>query len=718
LTLAALGGVCGNGFIDDFDDDEYVSQNPAVQAGLTWSGMRWALTAFHSHNWHPLTWLSLQLDTTLWGNAPRTYHRTNLLLHMANVLLLFAALWLMTGALWRSAAVAALFAVHPLHVESVAWIAERKDVLSAFFFLLTVWAYAYYARRPAWGRYLLVMLSLALGLSAKPMLVTLPGVLLLLDYWPLGRLWPTGEAVSAYAPSSPGRLVLEKLPLLILSVACSAATLAAQEHIVQTREDFPLGSRAANALVAYATYLVQAVWPVRLAFFYPHPPEGGTIWQIAGAALLLVGVSALVAWGARRHRYLPVGWLWYLGMLVPVIGLVQVGLQAHADRYTYLPLIGVFLMLGWGVPDLLPRWQVWAAVTAIVVGACAVVSWLQVGYWKDSPTLWQHTLHVTSDNYLAHHKLGMHLLRNDAAAAREQFEAAVRIQPRVAATHFGLAKACERLGYTDAAVRSFGEALRLNPALTAAHRELAGVYARLGDWKEAAGHYRAFLQIRPEDLGVRLDLSRVLGRQGKPEEAAVDCELARRQLEKYGATAATSARWRADYAGVVHELGVLQARQGRSDLALRWLHQAVELMPATVRYHCSLAHVLHGQGQTADAAEEYRKASELAPRWPEAANQAARGMATHPDAALRDGATAIELAQQACEATTPPRPDFYDTLAAAYAEAGNFPKAIAVAQQALAHTATDRPELVAPIRERLRLYQAGKPWRAPSPPAR
>jgi tetratricopeptide (TPR) repeat protein len=495
LTLAALGRVSGNGFIEDFDDDEYVTRNPAVKAGLTPAGARWALTAFHSHNWHPLTWLSLQADTSLWGRGPWGYHLTNLLLHTANVVLLFTLLYRTTGAAARSATVAGLFAVHPLHVESVAWVSERKDVLCGLFFLLTLLAYVRYALRPGWGRYLAVVGLFALGLLAKPMLVTLPCVLLLLDYWPLGRLWPPDTPAAGEKPAparaSPGRLVLEKLPLLVLAVGCSAATLAAQERIVQDWEDFPARARLLNALVAYATYLVQAVWPVRLAFFYPHPGSAVPAGEVAGAVLLLVALSALAAWGTRRHRYLTVGWLWYLGMLVPVIGLVQVGLQGHADRYTYLPLVGVFLMLAWGGADLLARWRVPRAVAAAggaaVVGVCAVLAWHQADSWRDSPTLWQHALDVTADNYLAHHKLGLLLLKaGEPAEARRHFEAALRIKPELAATHAALARAYEEEGRPDEAIASLQEALRLDPRLGAARRALARLYVGQGKLEEAA----------------------------------------------------------------------------------------------------------------------------------------------------------------------------------------------------------------------------------------
>jgi tetratricopeptide (TPR) repeat protein len=735
LTLASLGGVCQAGFIDDFDDDEYVSRNPDVLAGWTASGLGWALTSFHSYNWHPLTWLSLQTDAQFFGTGPRAFHRTNLLLHTANVLLLFGVLRWLTGDRWRSAVVAAFFAVHPLHVESVAWVAERKDELSALFWMLSLAAYAAYAHRPGPARYALVVLALALGLAAKPMLVTLPCVLLLLDYWPLGRLRRGGTPV--------WRLVAEKLPLLALAAGCSAATLAAQERIVKPLADFSLPLRVANALVSYATYLRQTLWPADLAFFYPHPGESLPAWQVAGAAALLGGITALAVWQARRRPYLVVGWLWYLGTLVPVIGLVQVGLQGHADRYTYIPLIGIFIMVSWGVPDLLAKVPVRpapiATTAAALVAACAVLSWVQVSYWQDSLALWQHTLEVTTDNYLAHEHIGGILLRRndirrndrELEAAREHFSAGARIKPEMASNHAGLAEICIKKGQLDTAVPYLEAALRCNPRLAYAEHFLADVYALQGKLEQAAEHYRKGLHLQqqaaqhhrevphlqPSRLKVCLKLASIEARLGLLDEAIQDYEESLRLLEDPAEGEADATWARGQFVETVYQIGVVRARQGQVSQALENFRRAVELAPQVTRpqvarYRCALSHALYEKGDKAAAAREYREASRFDPRWQETFNQTARLMATHPEARWRDGRTAVELAQQVCEATDPPRPEYLDTLAAALAESGRFAEAVTTARRALERaTAAVSTGLAADIRKRLAAYEAGKPWR-------
>ena len=396
-TLTVFWEVRNHQFVN-YDDNRYVTENRIVQAGLTREGALWAFTTTHASNWHPLTWLSHMLDCELFGANPRAHHLSNLILHLANSLLLFLVFKRMTGMLWQSAFVAALFAIHPLHVESVAWVSERKDVLSAFFWMLTLWAYLHYVVSPGFGRYLLVLLFFALGLMAKPMLVTLPFVLLLMDYWPLGRLRldgsspNTSESANLSAQPWPKLgLVWEKLPLLAVSALSSLVTFLVQksEAAVQSLAVFPLMVRVANALMSYMGYVGKTIWPRHLAVFYPHPGHVA-VWKIAGAVLFLGGVSALVIRMARRHPYLATGWLWYLGTLVPVIGLVQVGAQSMADRYTYLPSIGLFIMIAWGGPHLMPRppWRhvVIAFSTASVLLLLMVTAWLQVRHWPVSYT--------------------------------------------------------------------------------------------------------------------------------------------------------------------------------------------------------------------------------------------------------------------------------------------------------------------------------------------
>ena len=400
--------------------------------GITRAGLAWATTAKVASNWHPLTMLSHMLDGQLYGLDPAGHHATSLLLHLANVLLLFEVLRRMTGAVGRSAVVAALFAVHPTHVESVAWIAERKDVLSALFWILAMEAWARYARQPSIGRYGLVALLMILGLMAKPMVVTLPFALLLLDVWPLERLrlgWRW--------------LAVEKLPLLALSAASSLITLRYQETSLAPLDAVPWSLRAANALVSYVAYLGKLFWPRDLAVFYPIPPAI-PLWKAAGAALLLAAITALAVWRTRREPWLPTGWLWFLGTLVPVIGLVQVGRQAMADRYTYIPSIGLFLAVVWSVAELLKEHRaVQATVAGIGILALAAITRVQIGYWADSATLFRHALAATDDgNYLAHIGLGKALIGvKDCEGAAEQFQAVLARYPYMSEARAGLAAA-------------------------------------------------------------------------------------------------------------------------------------------------------------------------------------------------------------------------------------------------------------------------------------
>jgi len=427
LTLAAYLPTFHNGFVN-LDDGFYVTGNPRVREGITRASVAWALTANVANNWHPLTLLSHLLDVQLFGLDPAGHHTTSLLLHLANTLLLFAVLRGMTGTLWRSAAVAALFAVHPAHVESVAWVAERKDVLSALFWILAMAAWTSYARRPSLGRYLLVALMMGLGLMAKPMVVTLPFSLLLLDVWPLERIslgWK--------------RLVAEKLPLLALSAAASLVTLRYQQTSLAPLDLVPWSLRLANAAVSYATYLGKLLLPRNLAVFYPIP-LAIPIWQVAGAAALLAALTALAVWKARRAPWLLVGWLWFLGTLVPVIGLVQVGRQAMADRYTYIPSIGLFMAIVWGIAGLArERRMILAVASAAVIALLAVGTWTQTGYWRDSVTLYRHALAVTRGNYVAHVGLAKALVaKRDWEGAEEQYRAALALRPGLIEARAGL----------------------------------------------------------------------------------------------------------------------------------------------------------------------------------------------------------------------------------------------------------------------------------------
>jgi len=448
----------------------------------------------------------------LFGLAPAGPHAVNLLFHAANTVLLF--LWLsgMTGALGRSAFVALIFGLHPLHVESVAWIAERKDVLSTFFWMLTLWAYVHYVSRPGPARYLFVFASLALGLMAKPMLVTLPFVLLLLDFWPLARTAPLSH------------LVREKLPPLALSLASSVVTFVVQRRggAVVGTEVIPLGLRAANAAVAYLAYVATTIWPARLAIVYPYAAVGA--WQVAGAGAILIALSVLTVRAGRRRPYLPVGWLWYAGTLVPVLGLVQVGSQPMADRYTYVPLIGLFVIVAWGVTDLLAGWRhapgALAAAAALVLSACMAAARAQVLLWKDSTTLFAHALAVTRDNYVAHYSLGVALTRERRTSeAIEQFTKALEIRPSYASAHNNLGVALGRQGKPAAALAEYAEAVRIDPDYAEARYNLANQLFGLGRIDEAIVEYGQALRVRSDFAEAHNNLGVALMRQGRSADA-------------------------------------------------------------------------------------------------------------------------------------------------------------------------------------------------------
>jgi Flp pilus assembly protein TadD len=677
-TLVVFWPISANEFVS-YDDSEYISENPYVQGGLTAAGVAWAFTAAHAANWHPLTWLSLMLDRELQGPGPGCFHRTNLLLHVANTVLLLLLLWRLTGRLGRSAVVAAFFALHPLHVESVAWAAERKDVLSTLFGMLTLWSYVWYVEKPGPWRYLLVLVAFALGLLAKPMLVTLPCVLLLLDYWPLGRGRGAPAAATPPAPAagtqpSWWRLVVEKLPLFALSAAACAVTLLAQRTALGRLEELSFLPRLLNALTSYVAYLGMTLWPSGLAVFYPYSAAALSPAKAAGAALLLALVTAGCLWQARQRPYLLVGWLWYLGTLVPVIGLIQVGSQAMADRYTYVPLIGVFVALVWGVGDLLERWRcpvpLTAAFAGLLLGACMLCTWLQVTHWQNNITLWQHALDVTGDNWMAQESLGVTLAKQgDVAAARGHLVEAVRLSPRLPSAHFNLATVLERLGDGAGAQRQYEETLSLDPQHAKAHHNLGVLLWSRGQLEEAAGHYVEAVRLDPT------------------------------------------------HAGAQHNLGVVRWAQGRREEAAACFRRAVELRPDVARHHSSLAYALHEQGREAGAQDHYREALRLDPNWPDAFARGAWQLATAADSAARDGALAVQLAQQACQATGGGRPEYLDALAAAWAEVGRFDDAARAADRAAAAArAGGKAALADQIERRLSLYRAHQPFRQGTKP--
>lgn len=578
VTAAVYWQVGTHQFIN-LDDDVYVYENPAVQAGLTARGCAWAFSTFTSANWHPLTWLSHMLDVQLFGlNAGRHLY-TNLVFHILNTLLLFVVLRRMTGAVWRSAAVATLFALHPLHVESVAWVSERKDVLSTFFWMLALLAYARYTERTqSWGRYLLVVIALICGLMAKPMLVTLPFVLLLLDYWPLNRLrWQSADGTKALlAKALP--LIREKIPLFALVAASSVVTYMAQQYggAVKSLTRFPLPARLSNVVVAYAGYLAKMLWPSKLAVYYPYELSRPA-WQLIVAALVLSSVTALVLYAARRRGYLLTGWLWYLGTLVPVIGLVQVGEQSLADRYTYVPLVGLFLMLVWGTGDFVKGWRFRRVASAIAAAALAAIlcalTWQQVGRWRDNVTLYEYSLGVTANNYVINNNLGYALSkqgRRTEGIAR--LNEALRIKPDFFEAHNSLGAALVEEKRFDEALRHFEEALRLQPGVARVHSNMGATLGSMNRLDEAASHLNEALRLDPGSPGTQFNLGLILLRQGKLKEASES------------------------------------------------LAEAVRVEPESAEAHNAYGYALKAQGQLAEAIKHFRLALRLNPNYQQAQN--------------------------------------------------------------------------------------------------
>lgn len=522
-TFAVYASTAGFGFVT-LDDPTYVTKNPHVLQGLTGAGIAWAFTTTWASNYHPLTWIAHMLVVSLFGVTGGAHHVVNVLLHAANTVLLFVVLLRMTGATARSAIVAALFALHPAHVESVAWIAELKDVLSTLFWMLTMLAYERYVRHPERKRFFTVIAFYALGLLTKPMLVTLPFVLLLLDVWPLQRFSKTTSGGRLLA------LVTEKAPLFALSALSCVITFVAQHRggAVSALDVLPWTSRLMNAVLACEAYLRRLVWPSDLAVFYPYPRGVGAL-EVAGATLLIAAITAAAVLLRRTRPYLAVGWLWFLGTLIPVIGLVQVGGQATADRYTYIPFIGLFIAIVWTVADLVPRTalarRVLATATGVALAASAIVAREQVSYWQDGHTLWSRALDVTNDNHRAYAALGQILVADGRTAeAIAHYSEAIRLAPTTAQYHNFLGLARLQDGDHAAAMREFETALKLKPASADVRANMGLVLSRMGRLEEAARAYDDALRLQPDLADAHLGLGLVYALQGRVEEARAHLE--------------------------------------------------------------------------------------------------------------------------------------------------------------------------------------------------
>lgn len=595
-----------------FDDDIYITHNNRVRDGLTFRGVIWAFTTGHASNWHPLTWLSHQADWELFGENPRGHHLENVLLHIANTLLLFLLLSRMTGFVWRSAFVAALFAIHPLHVESVAWVVERKDVLSTLFWMLTTLAYVGYVREPNRRRYLLVVLLYALGLMAKPMLVSLPLVFMMLDWWPLQRrqhFASDRSSTAAFFRAS----AIEKLPLFALAAASCVITFIVQREggAMKSLDVIPAGQRIANALTAYVGYILKMIWPSGLAAFYPHPGNTLPVWKVVCSAIVLVLVTAGAVVGGRQKPYLTAGWLWYVVTLIPVIGIVQVGNQAMADRYTYIPLIGLFLIIAFGIPDLLSSLGsrfVWLsselrarllAISAVaVIVVLTICTYIQVGYWRDTITLFRRALDVTSRNALAHNNLGRALY--DAGKpheALEHYRAALRINPTYVDVHYNLGIYYSERHEYDQAIAEYKKALKYNPRHALAHNNLGVVLGEQGKLDDAVYHYRQALKISPEYADAQYNLALTLMNKGDLKEAVSEFKKTLRLMPNH---------WDSCY-----YLAQTLSDLGRREEAISYYREAVRLRPDYALGHYNLGTALHQEGLSDEAAYEYERALEL-----------------------------------------------------------------------------------------------------------
>ena len=648
VTLAAYWPVRNAGFVV-FDDPDYVTENSHVQAGLTWTGVKWAFTTFQASNWHPLTWLSHMIDASLFGPNAGAQHFINVLFHSANAALLLLLLFRITSKLWPAAFVAALFAWHPLHVESVAWISERKDVLSTFFALLTLLAYVQYAeesdvqnpKSKVWWWWALVLF--ALGLMAKPMLVTLPFVMLLLDVWPLRRFCTaalpgnesrTGVTECGMRSTQFSKLLLEKIPFFLLTIASCVVTYFAQRgEAVMSFEQRPVGLRLANAVVAYVEYLVKTVWPARLVVVYPLPSHIPS-WQIAVAVIVLVVITVIACLAWQRAPCLLIGWLWFLGTLVPVIGLVQVGGQAFADRYTYVPLIGVFIAVAYGVAEFASQFRIPTAqismATGLVLAGCLFGTERQLGFWQNSETLFRQAIAVTKNNVIAHINLGVALEQEDRREdALAEYHKAIDIDPNRFQAHNNLANLLSTMGERNEAVQQYQDALRLNPKAALAHANFGTLLSEMGRFDEAMREYNSSARLAPDDP--------------RPP----------------------------------YLIGKACLRHGQSVEAVKHFRQALQIVPNDLQSMTWLARVL----------------------------------ASDKDPAVQYGKDAVSLAQRANELTGGQQPFVLDTLAMAYAEAGRFKEAQDSVQKAIELASTGAKEMISSMQERLRLYQSNRPYR-------
>jgi protein O-mannosyl-transferase len=725
VTLAVYGQALRCEFLT-FDDQAYVTENRHVLPGLTLADIQWAFCSVTAGNWHPLTMLSHMLDCQIYGLRPWGHHLTNVLLHTANTVLLFLLLARMTGAVWPGACVAALFAIHPAHVESVAWIAERKDVLCGFFYLFAIRAYLNAQNSSSKFRYVWVTVLFALALMSKPMAVTLPFVLLLLDFWPLGRArlldWPLWR-----------KLAMEKWPLLLLSAASCGVTVWAQRHdqAVASDVELPFAGRMGHAMISYFDYVRVLVFPRHLAAYYPYRRHESLMWGVvAGVGLALATWLAVAC--ARRRPYVIVGWLWFVGTLVPVIGLVQVGGQGWADRYVYLPSIGFFVIAVWAGAELAARLPAVKLLAPLIAVALVWVTSVELGYWKDTRTLFGRAMAVTENNYLAMTLAGsMDADKGKLDEAIRLYRGALACKPAYPEAHFFLGRALERKGEAAGALSEYEHALRLRPDFAPAHIMVGLLLTKDQKYDEAVAHYQAALKANPESAAAQSDWGMVLTKQGRWQESIGHYEEALR-LDPTLAEAHNNlgidylqtgrladgirelrATLKLNSGDAETEINLAQAlnQQGQWDQAAELLKPLARGRLADSNFQFQYGLALEHLGQTRDAMSHYAAALLKNPDFPDALQHLAWIAATDARPELRNGGQAVELATHACELTGQKRAGMVLTLAAAYAEAGRFSEAAATAGKAEELAKAQGQKGIEAQAGRLRAeFQAGKPF--------
>jgi len=662
VTAAVYASVRAHGFLF-FDDATYLVENGMVRGGLTWRGVQWALTASYAGNWHPLTWVSHMTDVQLFGMDAGWHHLVNLALHIASTVLLFRVLTHMTGQRAASAFVAALFALHPLHVESVAWIAERKDVLSTFWWVLALTAYVSFVRQPRAWRYGAVMVCFALALMSKPMVVTLPFVLLLLDVWPLGRWRGAGGHSDARA------LVKEKGWLFLMAAGSAIVTFIVQQHAgaVQSLGRVPMLTRAAAVPVAYLHYLFTTIWPIHLAPLYPYPASI-PLWESLGALAVLVAVSVLALRSFRQRPYVFVGWCWFLGTLVPVNGVVQIGSPLYSDRYMYVPAIGLFLIAVWLAREWAATRPAWTrpvvmAGAAVVIGL-AILSYRQVQYWQDNVTLWEHTVAVTGPNYRGQTNLGFALAgAGDKTGALDAYHEALRINPSYPNAHNYLGLVLAEMGRNEEAAAEYEEALRLLPRFAEASNNLGLTRVDQGQFDRAQQAFAAALQVNPSFVQARNNLAITYARQGDYARAIAEFEEVVRQ---------TPSSPEAEM-----NLASALAEAGRKQEALAHYDRAVRTGGDPVKVHQAWGGVLMDLGNMPEAASHFQIVLGIRPRFAPALHDLGRALAS--SGRLSDGLQALQAAVQ----LQPDDADYHHDFGAALARSGRIPEAIAEMREAL-----------------------------------